>query len=476
MPTGNRAQRSPLRLACTRAIAASYCGTGRHRHSAYSRTSVIEVFEMNVLIIGSGGREHALAWKVAQDPRIQKVFVAPGNAGTAIEAKCENVAIDVLALEQLADFAEKNVSLTIVGPEVPLVAGVVDLFRSRGLDCFGPTAAAAQLEGSKAFTKDFLARHKIPTADYQNFTDIEPALAYLREKGAPIVIKADGLAAGKGVIVAMTLAEAEDAVRDMLAGNAFGDAGSRVVIEEFLDGEEASFIVMVDGKNVLPMATSQDHKRVGDGDSGPNTGGMGAYSPAPVVTAEVHQRVMDLVIWPTVRGMAEEGNVYTGFLYAGLMIDKAGNPKVIEFNCRFGDPETQPVMLRLQSSLVLLVEAALAQALDKVEAQWDPRPSLGIVLAAGGYPGDYAKGAVINGLDAAAQLQGKIFHAGTALQDDRVVTSGGRVLCATALGDSVGSAQKNAYALAAKVDWQGCFYRNDIGYRAIARERGEEQE
>ncbi|UZE24425.1 phosphoribosylamine--glycine ligase [Pseudomonas sp. B21-056] len=431
---------------------------------------------MNVLIIGSGGREHALAWKVAQDPRVQKVFVAPGNAGTAIEAKCENVAIDVLALEQLADFAEQNVSLTIVGPEVPLVAGVVDLFRSRGLDCFGPTAGAAQLEGSKAFTKDFLARHKIPTADYQNFTDIEPALAYLREKGAPIVIKADGLAAGKGVIVAMTLAEAEDAVRDMLAGNAFGDAGSRVVIEEFLDGEEASFIVMVDGKNVLPMATSQDHKRVGDGDSGPNTGGMGAYSPAPVVTAQVHQRVMDQVIWPTVRGMAEEGNVYTGFLYAGLMIDKAGNPKVIEFNCRFGDPETQPVMLRLQSSLVLLVEAALAQALDKVEAQWDPRPSVGVVLAAGGYPGDYAKGSAIRGLDAAAQRQGKVFHAGTALKDGQVVTAGGRVLCATAMGASVDAAQQQAYTLAAEIDWEGCFYRKDIGYRAIARERGENLE
>jgi phosphoribosylamine--glycine ligase len=419
---------------------------------------------MNVLIIGSGGREHALAWKVAQDPRVQKVFVAPGNAGTAIEAKCENVAIDVLALEQLADFAEKNVSLTIVGPEVPLVAGVVDLFRARGLDCFGPTAGAAQLEGSKAFTKDFLARHKIPTADYQNFTEIEPALAYLREKGAPIVIKADGLAAGKGVIVAMTLAEAEDAVRDMLAGNAFGDAGSRVVIEEFLDG-----------KNVLPMATSQDHKRVGDGDTGPNTGGMGAYSPAPVVTSEVHKRVMDLVIWPTVRGMAEEGNVYTGFLYAGLMIDKAGNPKVIEFNCRFGDPETQPVMLRLQSSLVLLVEAALAQALDKVEAQWDPRPSVGIVLAAGGYPGDYAKGVAINGLDAAAALDGKVFHAGTALKDGQVVTAGGRVLCATAMGASVDEAQQQAYKLAAKIDWEGCFYRKDIGYRAIARERGEQE-
>jgi phosphoribosylamine--glycine ligase len=429
---------------------------------------------MNVLIIGSGGREHALAWKVAQDPRIVKVFVAPGNAGTATEAKCENVAIDVLALEQLADFAAANVSLTIVGPEVPLVAGVVDLFRSRNLRCFGPTKGAAQLEGSKAFTKDFLARHQIPTADYQNFTEVEPALAYLQKVGAPIVIKADGLAAGKGVIVAMTLVEAEDAVRDMLAGNAFGEAGSRVVIEEFLDGEEASFIVMVDGKNVLPMATSQDHKRVGNADSGPNTGGMGAYSPAPVVTPAVHQRVMDEVIWPTVKGMAAEGNVYTGFLYAGLMIDKAGNPKVIEFNCRFGDPETQPVMLRLQSSLVLLIEAAEAQALDKVEAQWDPRPSLGVVLAAGGYPADYAKGDVINGLENAAALPGKVFHAGTALQDGQIVTSGGRVLCATGMGDSVLAAQQQAYALAEQISWKGCFYRDDIGYRAIARERGED--
>lgn len=429
---------------------------------------------MNVLIIGSGGREHALAWKVAQDPRVVKVFVAPGNAGTATEAKCENVAIDVLALEQLADFAAANVSLTIVGPEVPLVAGVVDLFRSRNLRCFGPTKGAAQLEGSKAFTKDFLARHNIPTADYQNFTEVEPALAYLQKVGAPIVIKADGLAAGKGVIVAMTLVEAEDAVRDMLAGNAFGEAGSRVVIEEFLDGEEASFIVMVDGKNVLPMATSQDHKRVGNGDSGPNTGGMGAYSPAPVVTPAVHQRVMDEVIWPTVKGMAAEGNVYTGFLYAGLMIDKLGNPKVIEFNCRFGDPETQPVMLRLQSSLILLIEAAFAEALDKVEAQWDPRPSLGVVLAAGGYPADYAKGDVINGLDQAAALPGKVFHAGTALQDGNIVTSGGRVLCATGMGDSVQAAQQQAYALAQQISWNGCFYRDDIGYRAIARERGED--
>ncbi|MEZ2744594.1 phosphoribosylamine--glycine ligase [Halopseudomonas bauzanensis] len=425
---------------------------------------------MNILIIGSGGREHALAWKVAQDERVEKVFVAPGNAGTAIEAKCENVAIDVLELDKLADFAAANVALTIVGPEAPLVAGVVDLFRERGLKCYGPTAGAAQLEGSKAFTKDFLARHQIPTADYANFTEVEPALAYLRDKGAPIVIKADGLAAGKGVIVAMTLAEAEAAVRDMLAGNAFGAAGSRVVIEEFLDGEEASFIVMVDGEHVLPMATSQDHKRVGDADTGPNTGGMGAYSPAPVVTDAVHQRVMDEVIWPTVRGMAAEGNVYTGFLYAGLMIDKSGAPKVIEFNCRFGDPETQPIMLRLQSSLVELIEAALAGTLDQTDARWDPRPSLGVVLAAGGYPGDYAKGQVISGLDQASSVDGKVFHAGTALQDGNVVTQGGRVLCATALGDSVKAAQQGAYDLAEKISWDGCFYRSDIGYRAIERE------
>ncbi len=425
---------------------------------------------MNVLIIGSGGREHALAWKVAQDERVEKVFVAPGNAGTAIEAKCENVAIDVLDLDALVAFARDNVSLTIVGPEAPLVAGVVDRFREHGLACFGPTAGAAQLEGSKAFTKDFLARHQIPTAEYQNFTEIEPALAYLREKGAPIVIKADGLAAGKGVIVAMTLDEAEAAVRDMLAGNAFGEAGSRVVIEEFLDGEEASFIVMVDGEHVLPMATSQDHKRVGDGDTGPNTGGMGAYSPAPVVTDSVHQRVMEQVIWPTVRGMAAEGNVYTGFLYAGLMIDAEGNPKVIEFNCRFGDPETQPIMLRLQSSLVELVEAANAGTLDRVDAQWDPRCSLGVVLAAGGYPADYAKGDVISGLDKAISDSGKVFHAGTALKDGQVTTSGGRVLCATALGETVSAAQQGAYELARQISWSGCFYRSDIGYRAIARE------
>ncbi|NLU13427.1 MAG: phosphoribosylamine--glycine ligase [Gammaproteobacteria bacterium] len=427
---------------------------------------------MNILIIGNGGREHALAWKVAQDPRVEKIFIAPGNAGTAAESKCENVAIDVLAIDQLADFAEhNNVALTIVGPEAPLVACVVDTFRLRNLDIYGPTAAAAQLEGSKAFTKDFLARHNIPTGRYANFTEVEPALAYLREQGAPIVIKADGLAAGKGVIVAMTLAEAEAAVIDMLAGNAFGDAGSRVVIEEFLEGEEASFIVMVDGENVLPMATSQDHKRVGDGDTGPNTGGMGAYSPAPVVTDAVHQRVLDEIIYPTVRGMAAEGNVYTGFLYAGLMIDKDGAPKIIEYNCRFGDPETQPILLRLESSLVLLIEAALAKALDKVEAQWDPRPSLGVVIASGGYPADYSAGHEIKGLDAAAQLEGKVFHAGSSLKEGKIINTGGRVLCATALGNSVAEAQANAYKLAEKISWEGSFYRKDIGYRAIAREQ-----
>lgn len=428
---------------------------------------------MNILIIGNGGREHALAWKVAQDPRVTKIFVAPGNAGTATEAKCENVNIGVTELDKLADFAETNqVALTIVGPEAPLVLGVVDTFRARGLAIFGPTAKAAQLEGSKAFTKDFLARHKIPTADYANFTDTEAALTYVREKGAPIVIKADGLAAGKGVIVAMTLEEAESAIIDMLSGNAFGAAGSRVVIEEFLDGEEASFIVMVDGENVLPMATSQDHKRVGDGDTGPNTGGMGAYSPAPVVTDAVFQRVLDEIIYPTVRGMAAEDNVYTGFLYAGLMIDKAGNSKIIEYNCRFGDPETQPILMRLESSLILLIEAALAKALDKVQAQWDPRPSLGVVLASGGYPADdYSAGHAIDGLDAAAKLDGKVFHAGTRLEDGKVINSGGRVLCATALGETVAEAQAKAYNLADKISWKGSFYRKDIGYRAIEREQ-----
>ncbi|WP_336989258.1 phosphoribosylamine--glycine ligase [Aeromonas hydrophila] len=427
---------------------------------------------MKVLIIGNGGREHALAWKAKQSPLVTRVFVAPGNAGTAHEGSIENVAVSATDIPALLAFAkEQRIGLTIVGPEAPLVKGVVDAFRAEGLAIFGPTAAAAQLEGSKAFAKDFLARHAIPTAEYQNFTEVEPALAYLREKGAPIVIKADGLAAGKGVIVAMTLSEAEEAVRDMLSGNAFGDAGARVVIEEFLDGEEASFIVMVDGEHVLPMATSQDHKRVGDGDTGLNTGGMGAYSPAPVVTADVHRKVMEQVIMPTVRGMAAEGNVYTGFLYAGLMIDGQGNPKVIEFNCRFGDPETQPIMLRMRSDLVELCLAACAGKLDQVEAIYDPRVAIGVVLAAGGYPGDYQQGKPISGLPVEEASGEKVFHAGSQLEGDTVVTAGGRVLCATALGHSVAEAQKRAYQLAGRIKWDGVFYRHDIGWRAIEREQ-----
>lgn len=429
---------------------------------------------MKVLIIGSGGREHALAWKAAQSPQVRKVFVAPGNAGTAREAALENVPLGVEAIDELVEFARQNtVDLTIVGPEAPLVMGVVDAFQAAGLPCFGPTRAAAQLEGSKAFTKDFLARHHIPTAAYQNFTEIEPALAYLRQQGAPIVVKADGLAAGKGVIVAQTQDEAEAAVRDMLAGNAFGEAGHRVVIEEYLEGEEASFICMVDGEHILPLATSQDHKRVGEGDTGPNTGGMGAYSPAPVVTPAVHERIMAEVIEPTVKGMAAEGHPYTGFLYAGLMISADGTPKVIEYNCRFGDPETQPIMMRLQSDLVELCRLALDGRLDQARAEWDPRASLGVVLAAGGYPGSYDKGAPITGLEHADSEDAKIFHAGTALKDGQVVTAGGRVLCATALGESVSQAQARAYALAQQIDWAGMFYRRDIGYRAIAREGGE---
>ncbi|WP_145600990.1 phosphoribosylamine--glycine ligase [Yersinia frederiksenii] len=426
---------------------------------------------MNILIIGNGGREHALGWKAAQSPLADKIYVAPGNAGTALEPRLENVDIAATDIAGLLAFAQNNdIGLTIVGPEAPLVIGVVDAFRAAGLTIFGPTQAAAQLEGSKAFTKDFLARHNIPTAFYQNFTEVEPALAYVRKIGAPIVIKADGLAAGKGVIVAMTLEEAETAVHDMLAGNAFGDAGHRIVVEEFLDGEEASFIVMVDGENVLPMATSQDHKRVGDGDTGPNTGGMGAYSPAPVVTDEVHQRVMDQVIWPTVRGMAAEGNVYTGFLYAGLMISADGQPKVIEFNCRFGDPETQPIMLRMRSDLVELCLAGAQGKLNEKTSEWDERPSLGVVLAAGGYPADYRQGDVIYGLPQQETADGKVFHAGTKLDgQNNVVTAGGRVLCVTALGATVAQAQQHAYKLAESIQWEGAFCRKDIGYRAIAR-------
>lgn len=427
---------------------------------------------MNVLIIGNGGREHALAWKVRQSPLVKKVFVAPGNAGTTLEEDIKNVAIAATDVPALVAFAKENqIGLTIVGPEAPLVIGVVDAFRANGLKIFGPTQAAAQLEGSKAFTKDFLARHQIPTAEYQNFTEIEPALAYLKQKGAPIVIKADGLAAGKGVIVAMTLEEAEEAVKDMLSGNAFGEAGSRVVIEEFLDGEEASFIVMVDGKNVEPMATSQDHKRVGEGDQGLNTGGMGAYSPAPVVTPEIHNRVMQEVIYPTVKGMAAEGNPYTGFLYAGLMIMPNGQPKVIEFNCRFGDPETQPIMMRLESDLVQLCLAACDEKLDTIKSKWCEQAALGIVLAAEGYPGDYRKGDEISGIPTQAQKSQKVFLAGVEQKDGKLVTNGGRVLCATALGNSVFDAQQQVLKLAEQIQWQGRFYRRDIGYRAVAREK-----
>jgi phosphoribosylamine--glycine ligase len=426
---------------------------------------------MDILIIGSGGREHALAWKAAQSPLADTVYVAPGNAGTALEPGVQNVAIGVDDLKGLVRFAnEHQIGLTIVGPEAPLVKGVVDAFAAAGLKCFGPSAQAAQLEGSKSFTKDFLARHAIPTADYQVFTEIEPALAYLEERGAPIVIKADGLAAGKGVIVAMDLETAEAAVRDMLAGNAFGDAGSRVVIEEYLEGEEASFIVMADGENVLPMATSQDHKRVGDGDTGPNTGGMGAYSPAPVVTDEVYRRIMDEVILPTVKGMASEGRPYTGFLYAGLMITADGTPRVIEYNCRFGDPETQPIMLRMRSDLVAHCLAALQGELDLEEAAWDERCALGVVLAAGGYPGEYRTGLPISGLPETPSETQKVFHAGTSEQDGVVVTAGGRVLCATALGHTVREAQQLAHELADHIGWEGMFRRHDIGYRAIARE------
>jgi len=426
---------------------------------------------MNILVIGSGGREHALAWKAAQSSQVNKVFVAPGNAGTDTEIKLENLAISVGDIAALVSFAKENqIELTIVGPEQPLVDGVVDAFQQEGLTIFGPSAKAAQLEGSKAFTKDFLARHDIPTAAYANFTEIEPALAYVREQGAPIVVKADGLAAGKGVIVAMTLTEAEDAIKDMLAGNAFGDAGHRVVIEEFLTGEEASFIVMVDGKNVLPFATSQDHKRAYDGDKGPNTGGMGAYSPAPVVTPEIHDRIMSEVIMPTVEGMAKEDAPYTGFLYAGLMIAEDGTPKVIEYNCRFGDPETQPIMMRLQSDLVALCLAACKGELAGQAIDFDERAAVGVVLAAGGYPGSYAKGEVISGLDLNNEDDRKTFHAGTALKDGEIVTAGGRVLCATALGDNVTKAQQAAYQLLNQITWQDVEYRTDIAYRAIARE------
>ena len=428
---------------------------------------------MNILVLGSGGREHALAWKIAQDAKVTKVFVAPGNAGTATENKCENVQIDILNNPEIINFAKNNhVDLIIVGPEAPLVNGIVDAARLADLKIWGPTQYAAQLEGSKAFAKDFLKKHNIPTAFYEVFNEVEPAKDYIKKHGAPIVIKADGLAAGKGVIVAMSNEEAFAAIDDMLAGNKFGDAGSRVVIEQFLAGEEASFICMIDGQNILPMATSQDHKRIFEGDQGPNTGGMGAYSPAPVVTSEVFDRVMTEIMRPTVEGMARDGHIYTGFLYAGLMIDDQGQPRVIEFNCRFGDPETQPIMMRLKSSLVDLVEAGIAGKLP-AQAEWDERKSIGVVLAAEGYPETVRKGDVISGLGQSPEGT-KIFHAGTSMKDDgHVVTSGGRVLCVTALGDSVLEAQVNALEVCGQVTFAGMQYRSDIGYRAIAREKAD---
>ena len=423
---------------------------------------------MKILIVGSGGREHALAWKAKQSAKVSQVFVAPGNAGTELEPGIDNVAIQADDIDGLLNFAQaRDIELTIIGPEVPLVKGIVDAFNAAGLPCFGPTAQAAQLEGSKAFCKDFMARHGIPTAEYATFTDAEQAIDFIRQHGAPIVVKADGLAAGKGVIVAQSEQQAIDAVQDMLSGNSFGEAGHRVVIEAFLAGEEASFIVIADGQHALAMATSQDHKARDNGDQGPNTGGMGAYSPAPVVTPEIHQRVMDEVINPTLKGMRDDGNEYTGFLYAGLMIGKNGSIKVLEYNCRFGDPETQPIMLRLKSDLVELCQAALDKRLDQIHTEWDERAALGVVLAAGGYPDSYAKGHVINGLTETDTDDCKIFHAGTQRQNGDIVTAGGRVLCACALGNTIAEAQKKAYQLCKPIDWQDVYYRTDIGFKAI---------
>jgi len=428
---------------------------------------------MNILIVGGGGREHAMAWKAAQSPRVDTVFVAPGNAGTAREPRTRNVDLDPGDIAGLVSFARaESVDLTLVGPEQPLVGGVVDAFEEAGLRIFGPRAAAARLEGSKGFSKDFMERHGIPTAAYRSFTDAAAAEEYLRGHGAPVVVKADGLAAGKGVTVARALPEAVDAVRGMLSGEAFGEAGRRVVVEDFLEGEEASFICLVDGTHVLPLASSQDHKARDDGDRGPNTGGMGAYSPAPVVTPEVHARILREVIGPTVKGMAEDGTPCRGVLYAGLMIDSAGTPRVLEFNCRFGDPETQPILLRLRSDLVDLCEAAIEGRLDRVDASWDERIALGVVLAAGGYPGQYRKGDAIRGLEQAEPQGVKVFHAATALQDGAVVTGGGRVLCVCALGETFAAAQRRAYERVAGITWDGVYYRRDIGYRALARERG----
>lgn len=425
---------------------------------------------MKVLIVGGGGREHALAWKIGQSREVSKVYVAPGNAGTALEPKIENVAIAAEDIPKLAAFAaDQKIDLTVVGPEAPLVAGIVDHFSANNLACFGPTQAAARLEGSKAFCKDFLRRHHIPTASYETFTDLDAALAYLDGQEFPLVIKADGLAAGKGVIIAQNQEEAVAAVTDMLRDEAFGSAGKRVVIEEFLQGEEASFMVMADGETFLSLATSQDHKPLEDGDRGPNTGGMGAYSPAPMVTPELHERILNQVIRPTLEGLANEGIAYRGFLYAGLMISPAGEPKVLEFNCRMGDPETQPILMRLQSDLAILSYQAVRQGgLKGQSLAWDRRTALGVVLAAQGYPAAYRRGDVIEGLPTEIRDDLKVFHAGTALVDDKVVTSGGRVLCVCALGEGVADAQRKAYELVAKIHWPGMVYRKDIGWRAIA--------
>ena len=429
---------------------------------------------MKILIVGNGGREHALAWKVAKSTRVTRVFVAPGNAGTAREPKVQNVAIDVLDFPALADLVRKEgIGLTIVGPEVPLVAGIRDYFDARGLACFGPSQAAAQLEGSKAFSKSFLERHHIPTAAYRTFTELAAAEAYIRQRGAPIVVKADGLAAGKGVVVARAIDEALGAVRNMLGGNAFGNAGHRVVIEDCLVGEEASFICIADGRSAVPFASSQDHKTRDDGDRGPNTGGMGAYSPAPVITPAIHERIMAEVIRPTIDGMAADGVPYVGFLYAGLMIAADGTPNVIEFNCRFGDPEAQPILMRLDSDLVELCEAALAGRLDTVQLQWDPRVALAVVVAAGGYPVSYAKGDPIDGLESVINPDAKIFHAGTRMAGDRVVTDGGRVLTVVGTGDDVAVAQRRAYEAIRQVHFSNAYFRRDIGYRAVARLRND---
>lgn len=427
---------------------------------------------MKILIIGSGGREHALAWKCAQSAAVKEVLVTPGNAGTSLEAKVRNVAVAANDIDRLIELAvAEAISLTIVGPEGPLVAGIADRFAQFDLPCFGPVAAAARLEGSKTFAKDFLQRHGIPTAAYASFTRTDEALAYIRKTGTPIVIKADGLAAGKGVIIAFNTQDAERAVQDMLNHGSFGDAGRRIVIEEYLEGEEASFIVITDGKNVLPLASSQDHKARDEGDKGPNTGGMGAYSPAPVVTPAIEQRILAEVIYPTLEGLRRDGIHYRGFLYAGLMIGADGTPNVIEFNCRMGDPETQPIMARLKSDLVPLCMAAVEGRLAGVSADWDSRAALGVVMAAGGYPGNYAQGKVISGLPESSDATGKIFHAGTARQGQDIVTNGGRVLCVVGLGDSVAAASDTAYSRVRSIDWDDVYFRSDIGHRAIARER-----